>query len=125
MSMRQYSDWHAPLGQQALTRAGFASCDGLIGPFAYVCRHGRFDLTLLFEDYFLALLPSAVFILVAFARISQLWGAKPKTIPSSFVYLKLVSSADYLPCRVMKCTDPCTINNRAHVPSLGPSTLLF
>lgn len=70
---------------------GFASCDGTIGPFAHLCGHGRFDFTLLFEQCFLALLPSILFILVASIRLSQLWRAKPVTVPSSIIYLKLVS----------------------------------
>lgn len=92
MALPLYNSLYAPVGQHWLIQAGFARCDGSLGPFANICRSGRFDFTLLFEEYFLALLPSVVFIIVSLIRLNQLWGSKPKTFPSSIIFLKLVSS---------------------------------
>ena len=71
----------------------FTSCadiDNTFGPYAGNCR-GGFDFTLLFEESILTLLPVAIFLIAAPARIYYLLGKQSKVIGSSLLILKLVS----------------------------------
>lgn len=77
--------------QQTFGVAQFASCDDGWGPFAIGCKHGRFDFTLLFQQVFLTIVPSALFILGALVGICQLWAAKPVVKTTPRYYVKMVS----------------------------------
>ena len=67
-----------------------ADIDNTFGPHAGYCR-GGFDFTLLFEEGILTLLPVAIFLIAAPARIYYLLGKQSKVIGSSLLILKLVS----------------------------------
>ena len=64
--------------------------DNSFGPYAEYCR-GGFDFTLLFEESILTLLPAAIFLIAAPARIYYLLGKQTKVSGSSLLVLKLVS----------------------------------
>ena len=63
------------------TNSSFAADDQL-GPTIKGFR-GDFDFTLLFEDAFLALVPSALLLLAAPARTLWLWSSSKKLTPSA------------------------------------------
>ncbi|KAI1116845.1 putative ATP-binding cassette transporter [Nemania sp. NC0429] len=60
------------------------------GPVVAECRRG-FDFTLFFEELFFKLLPSAVFIVVAFARIAALVRRSPRVVRSGLLYFAKIA----------------------------------
>lgn len=90
---RVLSDWSVSRPQQMLHAAQFASCDGDIGPSAFSCRHGRFGFTLTFEQLFLSILPSTIFLTASLIQIGLLLGRKPKVATTLVQYTKLVSKS--------------------------------
>ena len=77
--------------------------DDTFGPYAQGCR-GGFDITLLFQDSILSILPLGLLLIVIPFRISYLFRRKIKVDPSSWLALKLVSNS------TQRCISP-----RAHV----------
>ncbi|PYH96909.1 hypothetical protein BO71DRAFT_427549 [Aspergillus ellipticus CBS 707.79] len=64
--------------------------DSTFGPQVADCR-GRFDFTLLFEECFLSIVPSALVLLALPFRYRQLWRTRlPKVTKSSIYWAKLV-----------------------------------
>ena len=65
--------------------------DDSFGPTISVCRRG-FDFTLLFEQSFLSVVPSSLFILISIVRLQILWAKPQKVGGVSLQQLKLVRS---------------------------------
>lgn len=80
-----------------------SGCDGTMAPH---CDHSPFDFALLVGQC----LVSFVFLAVASIRLRQLWRAKPVTLPSPVIYLKLVS-----PCPCTFCCYSDTDNHQGHL----------
>lgn len=65
-------------------------CESSLGPMVGYCG-GRIDFTLLFEQCFFSILPSALFLLSVPLRLLQLKCQSRKVDGSTLLFLKLVS----------------------------------
>jgi hypothetical protein len=71
------------------------SVDGSFGPIVDDCVR-TFDFTLLFEESILSILPSSIFLILAFLRIGVLSGRKRRVGGHVFSTVKVVSRPNYL-----------------------------
>lgn len=71
----------------------FAS-DNVWGPAVQPCRR-LFDFTLLFEQSIFSILPSSIFLLLAFGRYYQLWQQPNLVTGWTLLGIKLVSRKTY------------------------------
>lgn len=64
----------------------YSSCpnDATFGPAVHGCSHREFDFTLRFEAIFFSVLPAAIFIVIALARI--IWLFKKSVIVTGRVF---------------------------------------